>query len=324
MAFICLTFSANSQSANPSPFPCLRTLAVKNLGNNQSCGTVSGYQKTGTIVVSFSTALPASVQAPDITSLFNVDGNGNASTQIDAKFVFRGFGDTRQTAEYCYYTPNGNNALSNGSQVYYKATITYPSYDPSTCDVQNIPPPNTLPVSFGYFIASKASNGLLLKWATSTEMNNKGFWIQKQSGSVWTNIAFVNSKALNGNSDNEIVYTYTHNEVVKGIAQYRLQQVDFDGQTKLSEVRILKENTSTKDALVFPNPASKGSAVTIVLPDPQATYHIQVIDVAGRTIQDLQNSRNTQTLSQINKGQYFVRITDRQSGEAITERFVVQ
>lgn len=322
MAVLCFVFIAHSQT-NPSPFPCIRTLSVKSFGNNQICGNISGYQKTGTVIVSFSSSLPLSVDAPQINSLFNTDANGNATTQINAAFMFRSFGETRQTAEYCYYTPTGSNVLSNSSQVRYKATITYTSYDPSTCDVQNIAP-GPLPVTFRSFAASKTSQGVALTWVTSTEMNNKGFWIQKRSGDTWNNIVFINSQALYGNSDQDISYTYHHPELMKGIAQYRLQQVDLDGQYKFSEVRIVKENVTDTKFLVFPNPAPKGSNATIVMEDAQATYSIQVMDATGRTLQLFANNKNSCTLSNLNKGQYFVRITNLQSGDATTERFIVQ
>jgi hypothetical protein len=321
MALLCLTPALKAQNA--SPYPCLKTLAVKNLGNNQSCSAMSGYQKTGLVVVSFTSAIPTAVNAPEITSLFNTDGNGNPTTQIDAKFVFKNFGSTRQSAEYCYYTPTGQNLLSNGSQVFYKATITYPSYDPASCDVQNIDPPSSLPVSFLYFTAGKNSGGVSLKWATSTEINNKGFWIQRKTGAQWEDVFFIPTAAPDGNSNGQLNYSYLHKTSAKGLQQYRLQQVDIDGQTKYSEVRTVKEDGNTTEALLFPNP-SKGSNISVVLPDPQLSYQIQVLDVNGRTVHQTQNVRNVHTLQLLNKGQFFVRITDTKAGTALTERLIVQ
>lgn len=321
MTLLCLTSKLKAQ--NPSPYPCLRTLAVKNLGNNQSCNNISGYQKTGLVIVSFTSAIPSNVIAPDITTLFNTDGNGNATTQIDARFVFKNFGSTRQSAEYCYYTPTGHNVLSNGSQTFYKATITYPAYDPASCDVQNIDPPTNLPVSFMYFTAGKNSGGVLLKWATSTEINNKGFWVQRKTTTQWEDVYFIASASPDGHSNSQLNYSYLHKTSVKGLNQYRLQQVDIDGQTKYSEVRTVKEEGNGTEALVFPNP-SKGSNISVVLPDPQILYHVQVMDVNGRTVQQIQNARNIQTLSVLNKGQYFVRITEAKGGTTVTERLMVQ
>ncbi len=57
-----------------------------------------------------------------------------------------------------------------------------------------------LPVSFKSFTATKTNGATSLKWTTSTEINNKGFYVQRFYNGQWENIMYVATKAEGGNS----------------------------------------------------------------------------------------------------------------------------
>jgi hypothetical protein len=69
-----------------------------------------------------------------------------------------------------------------------------------------------LPVELAYFNAFKKDNVIELDWRTDMESNNACFIVQKsENGSGFYDIASINSKAKNGNSDIQLNYSYQIN-----------------------------------------------------------------------------------------------------------------
>jgi hypothetical protein len=66
-----------------------------------------------------------------------------------------------------------------------------------------------LPMELSDFTVTQDANGVKLNWRTNTESNNAYFVIQKSAdGLQYTDIATVNSKAVHGNSNSAIDYSY--------------------------------------------------------------------------------------------------------------------
>ena len=65
-----------------------------------------------------------------------------------------------------------------------------------------------LPVSFGYFHASRNDEGIVLKWQTTMESNSSVFVIQRSMDAInFSDIAFIPTQAKNGNSSIPLTYT---------------------------------------------------------------------------------------------------------------------
>ena len=96
-----------------------------------------------------------------------------------------------------------------------------------------------LPVELNSFIGEEKNNQVTLNWVTETEVNNYGFEVERSSSSIillqsWKKIAFVNG---NGNSNSSKEYTYTDKNSTGGSKyQYRLKQIDNDGQFEYSKI----------------------------------------------------------------------------------------
>jgi hypothetical protein len=183
---------------------------------------------------------------------------------------------------------------------------------------------NILPVSFKSFTASRANSANTLKWTTSTEINNKGFYIQRFYNGQWTNVIFVATKAENGNSSSDLNYSVNDVFNFKGVVQYRIQQVDIDGRSKYSDVRSLSSVSQAGNALVYPNPAASNGNVSIILADATSSYDIHIIDNAGRIVKQFTAVRGNQQVSGLPRGQYMARVMDKVSGESTVDKFIVQ
>ena len=65
-----------------------------------------------------------------------------------------------------------------------------------------------LPVTFGYFHASRNDEGVVVKWQTVMESNNSVFVIQRSTDAFnFSDIAYIPTQAKNGNSSIPLTYT---------------------------------------------------------------------------------------------------------------------
>jgi hypothetical protein len=142
-----------------------------------------------------------------------------------------------------------------------------------------------LPVTLMYLTATPVENSYIkLDWATASEINNKGFDIERSTdGLTFKNIGWVDG---HGNSNQQIDYSYNDKTVVpNSIYYYRLKQIDVDGVYEYSNIVsgvIIGTNGFVVESL-RPNPANNKVTVQVVsLADQNAT--ISVTDMLGREV----------------------------------------
>jgi hypothetical protein len=179
-----------------------------------------------------------------------------------------------------------------------------------------------LPVAFKSFTATKGTSSVALRWTTATEVNSKGFYVQRYYNGKWDNLMFVATKAEGGNSQSDLNYTYTDNSYLSGTVQYRILQLDLDNKAKFSEIRSISDAIQANHLLVYPNPSTNG-IVSIVLNDANATYDIKVLDASGRIVKLYNSVRNTLQISSLPRGQYLAKVINQQSGESKVEKFII-
>ena len=186
---------------------------------------------------------------------------------------------------------------------------------------------SALPVTLNSFTAKPTSSGTVaLNWATSSEIVNKGFRIERQAGGAngkFETLGFVASKAFGGNSQNAIYYNFIDASPKSGsTAYYRLAQEDLDGKTNFSEVKVVKLNGETV-TMVFPTLST--GAVNISRSANGKKMNIQVIDMAGRMVQKFTNITDSNYKLNIRKsGMYNIKITYPETGEQSVQRIVIE
>ncbi|MDQ2719982.1 MAG: pre-peptidase C-terminal domain-containing protein [Bacteroidota bacterium] len=149
-------------------------------------------------------------------------------------------------------------------------------------DTANFKTMSALPVTFTNFDGKLQDNQALLNWSTATEINNKGFEVQKSmNGQEFTDIGFV---AGNGNSSIVNNYNYIDNKVLSGSNYYRLKQIDLDGNFDYSST--IRLDFRKFNWTVFGNPLTSNSWLQLQL-SQKANVAIQIISTDGKIIQTI-------------------------------------
>jgi hypothetical protein len=189
---------------------------------------------------------------------------------------------------------------------------------------------NPLPVHLVAFDAKRLANNTLVTWATADETNSAGFEVQVSTdGKTYRKLAFVASYSATSNQYQ--TYSYTDIEAGKsGLRYYRLRQVDVDGTSAYSPVKVVSFATlaaGTTSVNIYPNPSASSDQTTLVVQSSVAgAGRIQVLDMTGRSIvsRDITTVAGVTELavpvgSDLNAGIYLVKVT-LPSGETKTVR----
>jgi len=167
-----------------------------------------------------------------------------------------------------------------------------------------------LPITLLNFNAEKNGKANLLKWSTSNDFYTDRFIIEKSNdGNNFSSIALVKNKA--GSSGvNE--YSFVDAQPLKDKNFYHLKMIDRDGQSTLSKVIIINNNTNTevsiygnpvKSELVlrFNNANATKTQINIVNAERKLLYSKNVV-----TPQGISNSKIP--VAFLANGQYFIKV----------------
>lgn len=153
----------------------------------------------------------------------------------------------------------------------------------------------SLPVEMLSFSGYRSGNSNVLNWKTSTEINNRGFEVQRSADGInYIALGFVDSRAPGGNSSSELSYSFTDNNVTRTKYYYRLRQVDVDSRSKYSNVVVLSSDKPSSLGIsgIYPNPAS--SMVNIRVDAPASDkVTVLVRDISGRLVMQQEASVST-------------------------------
>ncbi|MCU0421985.1 MAG: T9SS type A sorting domain-containing protein [Bacteroidia bacterium] len=171
---------------------------------------------------------------------------------------------------------------------------------------------SVLPVKLLSFTAQMKSGRNELFWATSNEVNNYGFEIQKSSdGDNFETIGFVKGA---GNSSQIMNYSFVDENNTS--AYYRLKQIDFDGEFEYSKIVAL--NQTEIDIALTPNPFSN----SLVVSGSGNINSIEIIDGTGKTCayQEVNGMQSTINTESLNSGVYLIRVSNDYT--TVTKRII--
>jgi len=168
------------------------------------------------------------------------------------------------------------------------------------------------PVTWLYANASNSDIGTVIKWATSKEVNNSYFIIESSTdGVTFTEVGRVNGQI---NSNTTSSYDFIDKSPSVGNVYYRIKQVDMNGDYTYSTLMSVSSSTNMLPLLIYPNPTSSGTNITIRLPYISADWTLKMYNVKGQIVYS-GSSQGNQTEINSNmfaQGVYAVEATDGQ------------
>ena len=190
---------------------------------------------------------------------------------------------------------SNNDAILTAPNSNFQGTITTsgsdnfvdgPDNDPAQADQFNFLT-SSLPVTLTDFTATPATGKVNLNWATSEELDNDYFDVQRSTN---PEDGFISLGKVRGNetTSDESTYAFTDHAPATGTNYYRLEQVDFDGTATYSPVVIADVAVAPELGMaVFPNPAAANGRLTVNLTGAWATgTSLRLVSTTGRLVRE--------------------------------------
>jgi 5'-nucleotidase/UDP-sugar diphosphatase len=224
-------------------------------------------------------------------NIATIDFLANGGDQYPFRGIPFGVLGVSYQGAFADYLENGLNGVVSSAQ--------YPQQGLGRITIADIP----LPVELASFTSFVNGNNVTLNWATSSELNNMAFDIERSvSGSGdWTKTGTV---AGSGTTNELRNYTFEDKALASGRYEYRLKQVDYNGNFEyhnLSGEVVIGVPAEFSLAQNYPNPFNPSTKINFDIPT-NSLVTLKVYDVAGNEVMSLVNEQK-------NAGSYSINFT---------------
>ncbi|MFT3679724.1 MAG: M43 family zinc metalloprotease [Ferruginibacter sp.] len=312
--------------ANPSEDLGCVTVGVQNTGSGKSVllTTGGGYFRTDK-VISITPAAANSTASYQATLYFTAAELSPTWTaaeipQLKILKIKDGvnLSSTVNAADLQVVTPVFSENTSGGG--YYSYTGSFTGFSQFLLGF----PSSALPVRYTGFEVKSQASSIVLHWATSEELNNKGFRIERSTDGIhFEQVYWVNGK---GTTSSLSDYTFNDNFVQPNIIYYyRLKQVNFDNMEYASAIR---QGRITKNGItVTVNPVPAKNELKVFISGTDKSAAIDLVNTQGQLIKSWRNVTPVNTIqsldvSNISTGIYMLNVIT--AGEKIVKKVLIE
>ena len=146
---------------------------------------------------------------------------------------------------------------------------------------------------------------------------------------AWKQVAFVPSRASDGNATRDLAYSFDDHKVAGGTYYYRLIQEDVDGNLHPSQVVSAQITGMAPSIACYPNPSYDGGVVlSLWLPEESNSVTVYVSDALGRQVYESpftfsgNGFRTRLDLSAYSAGEYQIRVVSKD--DVYTQKLFLQ
>jgi len=249
-------------------------------------------------------------------------GGSNVSITLQWNAADEGTSFSRSTCYVAHYTSGAWQsvaaAAASGTGPYTRQLTGVTSFSPFSV-IDNSSP---LPVRMLSFSGKPGDAGNELEWITASEVNNKGFEIERRDESSGD---FVFIGFVNGHGTTSMVNNYIYNDDITESAFYRLKQVDFDGRFEYSQIIYIdRSNVNSTfsngniSINIYPNPAVNSVSIEVA-EGADWELNVKLVDINGKEVnvpvqqKSADGRKLTLDVSAVRKGVYFIESVNGQN-----------
>ncbi len=235
------------------------TSILANTTNDSGAGGINFENASGSDELNIVNSVICNNTTSDITS--------SATVNVDANSVI-GVGDGNQGD--CAAIPAGVGYQGAPAAIACPACPDPPS-TPDDCSF--------VPVELLEFLVTVDDCKANLQWLTASELDNSHFHLQRS----FDNKTFENIAKIEGAGTTVELQRYSYTDNIEQSAYYRLEQVDFSGDTHLSETIFADASKCKGDAItIAPNPTS--SDLLISMQSSTTSVQVNIFDIQGKLV----------------------------------------
>lgn len=152
------------------------------------------------------------------------------------------------------------------------------------------------------------NKGVMVSWATSTEINNESFVLQRSTDGI--NFSEINRIPGYGTTSQPHRYQSFDPQPGYGILYYRIKAISIDHQFTYSDIARVKINTA--GVSLYPLPAKN----YVHLMNAAPNQVVRIIDVLGAIVKRAPLSNNSLYIGDLPSGTYFIAVKDQNNSES--------
>ena len=313
---------------------------MKNTGNvNAGAFTLADALPAGVTYVANSTKMNGSVIPDSATTVkfpfanAKVANSGNQTVNNGILTTNATTGSGNAGNDSCVITYLVKVAGTNGQVINNTATASVAGLSPTIPLTQSASiafkiGAGILPVTLIDFYAKEQNGMVELNWATSNEINNSHFEIERSTDGANFS-AIGNMQSVNINSLTVQQYSFTDNHLPESAntIYYRLKLVDADGQFTYSNTLLVKATGLKENIFVYPTPAADFINIVFVSV-VKSDYNVELINAIGRIVYigEYKNVQSGQVLelerNGLPPGVYILKVVQHSNESFITRRII--
>ena len=167
-----------------------------------------------------------------------------------------------------------------------------------------------VPVELTQLIAYQRGENVQVEWKTETEIDNKGFFVERSGDGVsWETLGWVDGV---GTTFTPQEYTFLDQKPLNGVNYYRLQQLDFNGTFEYSYVVSVEMGEGAARLLVFPNPTEGELAFRVPVDEfQQEEMTLRIFSINGALMREFTQTAataGTLNIADLAEGTYILEI----------------